>query len=99
MSGSPTAKVDWNEPREVARWTAERICLSDLTSQCLWLRYTLDGPGFMLTPPNDKPRGGLWTSVATISREDAERIMQRGPRGWPALCRLSEKIEAVLKNR
>lgn len=66
-------------------------------SKALWARKTFDGPGFMLTESmSTPPRCGLWTYVATIDAEDADRIQQRGLRGWPALCRLSEKIEETL---
>lgn len=100
-------KIDWHNPREVARWAAEKVYhafesatnlgnTDQVFSQCLWVRTTLDGPGFMLTAPEQKPRGGLWTKIAVVDIEDATRIVQRGPRGWPALCRLVEKIEEVL---
>lgn len=67
------------------------------SSKALWARKTFDGLGFMLTEnAGVPPRSGLWSYVATIDAEDADRIQQRGPRGWPALCRLSEKIEEAL---
>lgn len=80
------------DARAVARWAAERVWKEDAT-RILWVRVNLDGPGYMLTDPKSPPRAGLWTQVALIDLEDAMRIAQRGPRGWPALCRLVEKIE------
>lgn len=83
------------DPRSVARWAASKVW-DEAESRILWLRINLEGPGYMLTLPEREPRGGMWTRVALIDVEDAMRIAQRGPRGWPALCRLAEKIEEAL---
>ena len=83
------------DPRSVARWAATKVW-DDAESRMLWLRINLEGPGYMLTQPEGSPRGGVWRKVALIDVEDAMRISQRGPRGWPALCRLAEKIEEAL---
>jgi hypothetical protein len=83
------------DPRSVARWAAAKVW-EEAESRLLWLRINLEGPGYMLTDVEREPRGGMWTRVALIDVEDAMRIAQRGPRGWPALCRLAEKIEEVL---
>jgi hypothetical protein len=81
----------------MARWAAEKVW-ADVEGgpRTLWLRFTIDGPGYMLTKPESKPQGGVWQRLALIDIEDAMRIAQRGPRGWPALCLLADKIEAVL---
>lgn len=83
------------DPRSVARWAAARVW-DDAAPKALWVRINFDGPGYMLTDPEKEPQAGLWSKVALIDVEDAMRIAQRGPRGWPALCRLAEKIEGVL---
>lgn len=83
------------DPRSVARWAAAKVW-EESHDRVLWLRLTLDGPGYMLTEPDKKPLGGIWDRIALIDVEDAMRIAQRGPRGWPALCRLAEKIEERL---
>jgi hypothetical protein len=83
------------DPRSVARWAAAKV-FDAAETRLLWLRVTLEGPGYMLTPPGTAPRGGVWQRVALVDVEDAMRISQRGPRGWPALCRLAEKIEEAL---
>jgi hypothetical protein len=80
------------DPREVARWAASKTIEEH---QILWMRPTLNGPGWMLTS-GPMPRGGIWTRVCLILTDDAARIRERGPRGWPALCRLAEAIEDIL---
>jgi len=86
------------DSRSVARWAASKV-QGDARPQSLWLRITIDGPGYMLTEPEEKPQAGLWSRVALIDAEDAMRIAQGGPRGWPALCRLAEKVEGALPSR
>lgn len=83
------------DARSVARWAAAKVSAGD-DVKTLWTRRTLDGPGYMLTKPEESPRSGMWNRVAVITVEDAMNIAQRAPRGWPALCRLSEKIEMFL---
>lgn len=83
------------DPRSVARWAAARVW-EDAQNKVLWVRVNFDGPGYMLTDVDKQPQAGLWTRVALVDVEDAMRIAQRGPRGWPALCRLAEKVEEAL---
>lgn len=87
--------VDPLDPRSVARWAADRV-YDDAASKFLWVRTTIDGPGYMLTELRE-PRGGMWTRVCLVDLDDAARIAQRGPHGWPALCRLAERIEETLR--
>lgn len=90
-------ELDTRSPRSVARWAAARVYAECSGPHALWVRVTaIDGPGFMLTGVKTQPKSGLWTKVALIDEEDAARIAQRGHRGWPALCRLAEKIEEQL---
>lgn len=93
---STSSPLDPEDPRSVARWAAERVW-ADAEPRTLWVRRNLDGTGFMLTDPEAPPRGGVWTRVVTLDVDDAERIAQRGPRGWPALVRLAEAVEDALQ--
>lgn len=89
-------ELNVNDPRSVARWASRQVIEQD-QNLAIWFRQTLDGTGFMLTgPPFHPPKSGTWTYVTTLCYEDAERINNRGPRGWPALCRLCEKLEEAV---
>lgn len=101
-------RLNPKDPRSVARWAAYRVQESamepgrseDDYDGKLWLRGDLlNGIGYMLTPICEEPKSGMWTFVAMIHLEDAKRIMERGPRGWPTLCRLAETIEITLQSQ
>lgn len=87
--------LDTTNPRSVARWAAKRA-YDDASDKILWLKVNVSGPGYMLTDVNESPRAGIWTRVVKVELEEAGRITQGGPKAWPALVRLTEKIGSVL---
>lgn len=85
------------DPRDLARWAIARV--DELgRDQALWLRVTLDGPGWVLTESErHPPKGGTgWSCVATIDTDTAYRVCSAQRDAWTKLVNLGQKIAIAL---
>ena len=103
-------KNPW-DAREVAQWFADVVSSQPDEDKLkhLWVRITLDGPGYMVTEGSWNPskmswtpvapKSGVWRLVSFLNHSDAVLIHEKQPRGWPRMCVVMEHIKDILDER